>query len=339
LVAGTTPGAGETGNRRAIGSCLPAFQIMRPARTVSPPRRAAAKLAAMRVLHVHAHFDDFEFVAAGTFELWRRALGSAFRGRVLVCTDGRSGHHVRSRAETAAVRLAEQAAAARLGGYEFARLARPDGTPFGEARTLSTDLLAALWQAIREFEPDYLVCPPLPTDPLAGVHPDHVTVAEAVRRVAYMINVPHAFLDEYPAADETAARWLKTPVILNAYDGYMAGANGFDLAVDIEPAFDLVAAQSWCHQSQINEWLPWVARHQLEPTADLAAWQGKLRDRFRRQARELGLPADRAWEVFTVTAWGTVPDLAQLERDFPALHWPPGQAERLRAKLARFGAH
>ena len=25
--------------------------------------------------------------------------------------------------------------------------------------------LAALWQAIREFEPDYLFCPPVPADP------------------------------------------------------------------------------------------------------------------------------------------------------------------------------
>ncbi len=293
----------------------------------------------MRVLHIHAHFDDFEFVAAGTFELWRQTRPE-FRGRVLVCTDGRSGHQFRTREETARVRLAEQEASAALGGYEFELLKKPDGRPFEEAcRTLTTDLLASLWKSIREFEPDYILCPPLPTDPQAGIHPDHVTVAEAVRRVAYMINVPHAFLGEFPAADETVSRWVKTPVILNTYDGYMAGANAVDLAVEVEPAFDLVARESWCHQSQINEWLPWVARHHIEPTADLDAWKARLRSRFQRQAREMGLPADRAWEVFTVTAWGTVPGLEQLLRDFPALHQDPERHERLRTKLRRWSGH
>jgi LmbE family N-acetylglucosaminyl deacetylase len=290
----------------------------------------------MRVLHVHAHFDDFEFVAAGTFELWRRSHPE-FRGRVLVCTDGRSGHQFRTREETARVRLAEQEASAALVRYEFELLKRPDGRPFEEAcRTLTTDLLAALWKAIREFEPDYLLCPPLPNDPHAGVHPDHITVAEAIRRVAYMINVPHAFLGEYPVADETVSRWVKTPVILNTYDGYMAGANAVDLAVDVESVFDLVARESWCHQRQINEWLPWVARHHIEPTADLDGWKARLRSRFQRQARELGLPPERTWEVFTVTAWGNVPTEAQLQADFPGLQVDPERQARLHAKLQRW---
>ena len=291
----------------------------------------------MRVLHVHAHFDDFEFVAAGTFELWRRQLGAEFQGKVVVCTDGRSGHQFRTREETARVRLAEQTASAQLGGYEFELLRKPDGQPFEEAcRVLTTDLLAALWKTIREFEPDYLLCPPLPLDNLAGVHPDHITVAEAVRRVAYMINVPHAFLGEYPVADETKSRWVKTPAILNTYDGYMAGANACDLVVDVEEAFDVVAAESWCHQSQINEWLPWVARHHIEPTADLAGWKGKLRTRFERQARELGLPAGRAHEAFTVTAWGSVPSSEELARVFPNLLEDGERTARLRARLARW---
>src|SRR5205085_9707777 len=73
----------------------------------------------MKALCVHAHYDDFEFVAAGTFELWRRKLGSAFRGRVLVCTDGKAGHQFRTRDETGQMRLREQEASARIGGYEF----------------------------------------------------------------------------------------------------------------------------------------------------------------------------------------------------------------------------
>ncbi|MDO8543066.1 MAG: PIG-L family deacetylase [Opitutaceae bacterium] len=291
----------------------------------------------MRVLCVHAHFDDFEFVAAGTFELLRRRAAPDFRARVVVCTDSRSGHHFRTSAETAGVRHAEQQASAAIGHYEFEVLKKPDGKPFERGcHTLSDELLAALWQSIRDFEPDYLFCPPLPSDPLAGVHPDHITVAEAVRRVAYLINVPHAFLAEYPVADETKSRWVKTPVILNTYDGYMAGANAADIVVDVEEAFDVIAEESWCHQSQINEWLPWVARHHMEPTPNLAAWKGKLRERFNRQAGELGLPAGRAHEVFAPTAWGIVPTVEQLERDLP-VSVDPARRARLAERLARWG--
>lgn len=293
----------------------------------------------MRILCVHAHFDDYEFVAAGTFEMWRRKHGPTLRSRVIVCTDGRTGHHERTCADTARIRLAEQEASARVGGFEFQLLRRPDGRPFEEAcRILTNDLLAALWQAIREFEPDYLFCPPMPFDPLAGVHPDHITVADAVRRVAYMINVPHAFLTEYPVVDETQSKPIQTPIILNTYDGYMAGENVFDLVVDVEAAFDLVAETSWCHQSQIREWLPWVGRHNLAPPGSLDEWKVTLRKRFDRQQRELGLPVGRSCEAFAVTAWGVVPTLEKLRNDLPNLVPDADRDLRLANRLRRWGA-
>jgi len=138
-------------------------------------------------------------------------------------------------------------------------------------------------------------------------------------------------------ADETRSTWIKTPVILNTYDGYLAGTNAGDLVVDVEEVFDVIAAESWCHQSQINEWLPWVARHDIEPTPDLAAWKTKLRARFERQARQVGLPPGRACEVFTPTAWGIVPTLAQLERDLPLAATDAARRAQLAEKLARWG--
>ncbi|NBP25089.1 MAG: hypothetical protein EBU81_11180, partial [Proteobacteria bacterium] len=231
-----------------MGRGFESLTAYQPAEPFSPLR--------MRILCVHAHFDDFEFVAAGTFELFRRKHGADLKAKVVVCTDGRSGHHWRTPEETARIRLEEQAAAAAIGGYEFERLSRPDGRPFGEARLLSNDLLAALWKSIREFEPDYLFCPPLPADTRAGVHPDHITVAEAVRRVAYMINVPHAFVDDYPQERTAEARWIRTPVILNTWDSYIGeGPQSVpDVVIDVTESFDQIARQSWCHQSQIREW-------------------------------------------------------------------------------------
>ncbi|HEY2951798.1 MAG TPA: PIG-L family deacetylase [Verrucomicrobiae bacterium] len=288
----------------------------------------------MKALFIHAHFDDYEFTAAGTFELWRRKLGRNFRGRVLICTNGQAGHHFRSREETARMRLKEQEASARLGGYEFELLRLANGEPPREAcLQVTTDLLAALWKAIRDFEPDYLFCPPIPSDPLAGIHNDHATVADAVRRVAYMINVPHAFTPEFPA-DETRSRPCKVPVMVNVYDGYMFGANACDLAVDVDEAFASICDMTWCHQSQITEWLPWVGRHNMDAPKSLAEWSATLRQRFDRKNRELGLRTAHALELFRVTAWGLVPEFDQLLKDFPGVLPEASRLDELQARLA-----
>ena len=290
----------------------------------------------MKILHVHAHFDDYEFVAAGTFEMWKRKLGGSLRARVLVCTDGKAGHHARNRHQTGEVRLREQQESARVGGYELEVLKLPNGQVPREACLQPTiEFHAALWKAIRDFEPDYLFCPPVASDPLVGIHNDHVVVADAVRRVAYMINVPHAFTPEYPA-DESRSESKKVPVILNVYDAYMFGANGYDLAVDVEDAFDKVSRMSWCHQSQISEWLPWVGRHDIAAPASLAEWSATLRRRFLRQNQALGITSGRATEVFTVTAWGEVPTAEQLVSDFPALDAGASRLDALRQRLARW---
>ncbi len=291
----------------------------------------------MKALYIHAHFDDYEFTAAGTFELWRRMLGADFRAKVLVCTDGRAGHQFRTREETGRVRIEEQAAAARIGGFEWELLRLPDGQPPREAcLQVTPPLIAAIWKAIRDFEPDYIFCPPLSADPLAGIHNDHETIAEAVRRVAYMINVPHAFTPEYPA-DETRSTPCKVPVILNVYDAYMFGANAFDFAIDVETAFDAIAAMTWCHQSQIVEWLPWVGRHNMAPPASLEEWKATLRARFDRKNRELSIDSTHAVEVFRVTAWGAVPGIGQLPRDLPGMMPMKAGLDALAARLRLWG--
>ena len=290
----------------------------------------------LRALFVHAHYDDYEFTTAGTWELWRQRLGSEFRGRVLVCTDGSAGHHFHSRETTAAVRMSEQQAAAARGQFEFQPLRLPDGTlPREACLQITTPLLAALWKAIRDFEPHYLFCPPWVTDPLAGLHNDHQVVADAVRRVAYMINVPHAFIPEYPA-DESRSVVCRVPVIIHAYDGYQFGANSFDLALDTESTFDLVSELTWCHASQVTEWLPWVGRHQMAPAENLGEWKQTLRARFERRNRELGIPHTRYTEVFTVSAWGEVPTLEQLQRDWPKLDPESSRLEALGHRLRQW---
>lgn len=290
----------------------------------------------MKILCIHAHPDDYEFAAAGTFEMWRRKLAGGLQARVVVCTDGKAGHHFRTREDTMAIRMQEQKCSARIGQYDAQFLRYPDGeVPREACLQVTTPLLAGLWKCIRDFQPDYLFAPPYESDPRAGIHVDHVAVAEAVRKVAYMINVPHAFTPEYPA-DETRSTPCKVPVILTVYDAYMTGENAFDLAIDIEDSFDLLCHMTWCHQSQVAEWLPWVGRHSMPAPRSLDEWRAILRRRFERRNLELGLPGDRLHEFFTVTAWGEVPSEEQLLRDLPAISQQHSRLDALRKRLARW---
>jgi LmbE family N-acetylglucosaminyl deacetylase len=272
----------------------------------------------MRILFIHAHFDDFELTAAGTILLWKRKLGDALRARVVVCTDGRAGHQFRTREETGKMRLQEQEASMRIGGFEFELLRMPDGqVPREGAQQATTPLLAGLWKSIRDFEPDYLFCPPLPADPLAGIHVDHLAVAEAIRKVAYLINVPHAFTPEYPS-DETKSRPCRRPVILNVHDNYLADRR-FDFAVNVEAAFPAMCEMAYCHQSQINEWLPWVAPEANSPCKSLVEWSGIFRRRLERRNARLGLPPSPLVEPFTLTRWGRVAEREQALNDLPSV--------------------
>ncbi len=288
----------------------------------------------MKALFVHAHFDDFEFFGAGTFELLKRTHGNIFRSKVILCTDGKAGHYELDREETGQVRLREQLASARIGGYEFELLRLPDGSvPRDASLMLSRNLLAALWKSIRDFQPDILICPPIPTDPLAGVHNDHLVVAEAIRRVAFLIHMPHAFTPEYP---ESANTHCKAPIILTTYDSYTMSEAGFDLAIAVEPVIDMVAEMSWCHQSQIREWLPWVGRHSTKSPQSLEEWHSELRKRYIRANREAGLEVDQPFEFFTLTGWGRVPPLDELLAQLPPVHQEFSNLDRLRQKISKW---
>ncbi|MCJ8329717.1 MAG: PIG-L family deacetylase [Lentisphaeria bacterium] len=275
-------------------------------------------MAKIKALFIHAHYDDFEFTAAGTFELWRQQLDDEFQARVIICTDGKAGHQFRSREETGTMRIAEMEASAEIGGFEFESLRYANGEiPREACLQVDVDLLSALWKEIRDFEPDYLFCPPVITDAFAGVHIDHVAVADAIRKVAYMINVPHAFTPEYPS-DDPNPPLCKVPVIINCYDPYMHSSNALDVSVDISDAFDLVCEMSYCHKSQIVEWLPWVSSPTpTESPKDLDDWRRILRKNFSNRDKGNGLDNNIISEIFTITAWGSVPTVAQLKVDFP----------------------
>jgi hypothetical protein len=192
--------------------------------------------------------------------------------------------------------------------------------------------LPALWKEIRDFEPDYLFCPPIPGDTLAGVHVDHLEVAQAIRSVAYLLNVPHAFSPEYPD-DTEPPRPLRTPVILNTYDGYLGAGHRHDLAIDIAPVAEFVADMAWCHESQVREWLPWVNRHGMQISPDLDGWRHQFIERLETRKTVLGLEAAGLFEVFQVTAWGAVPTMSELLQDLPGISLQAMTADALERRL------
>lgn len=291
----------------------------------------------MRLLCVHAHFDDFELSAGGLFLTCCQRGGAEVEPKVIICTDGEAGHHRRSRHETGRMRVREQAASAEIGDYAFELLRYPSGqVPREGCLQASPACLAGLWRAIRAFEPDYLFCPPIPSDPRVGIHVDHIAVAEAIRNVAYMINVPHAFSPEFPDMEEGRAEPCKVPTILTVYDGYSMGEGGYDLAVDVEEVFPTVSRMAYCHQSQIAEWLPWVGRHEMEVPTDFEHWQAMLRARMCKRQRQLGIAIDRVMEVFTVTAWGRVPTVEELKRDIPGIRTEESHLDALTARLKQW---
>src|SRR5262249_45745439 len=113
-------------------------------------------------------------------------------------------------------------------------------------------------------------------------------------------------------------------------------ANAYDFAVDVEEAFPKIAEMTFCHQSQISEWLPWVGRHHISAAPSLADWQQVLRQRFNRKNGDLGITSERALEVFTVTAWGAVPRCEQLLKDFPAILPEQSQLSQLEGRLRQW---
>ncbi len=291
----------------------------------------------MKIQCVHAHPDDFEFVAAGTFTRFLSEKNAT--GLATICTDGAAGHHLHTREHTVQVRRREQERALALGKVGCEWLTLPDGRmPREGCIEVGRLLLAALWKSLRAFQPDYLFCPPLPCDNLVGIHVDHVAVAEAIRKIAYLVNVPHAFTPEYPELETTTPQACLTPVILQTHDSYSAGANAFDLAIDVEDQFELTAEMSWVHQSQIAEWLPWVGRHRMQVPATLTDWKSMVRQRFLMRNREMGVDSNRIFEFFSVTAWGEVPSIDKILQDFPGIAQNLCPLRSLETRLRRWRA-
>ena len=280
-------------------------------------------MSKLRVMSIMAHQDDFEFEAAGLFLKLRQHYGSDVELKILTTSTGVSGHHIMGCDETIRRREAEAVASANIVGAEYENLRQLDGTHIPAQVFCDRNMLGGLWNAIRAFAPDYIVAPPVVTNPLAGIHIDHQHTAEAVRLVAYQLGVPNA----YPTMFAPRVQSFPVPTILNCPDAYCKEAL-WHFGVDCNDVHEAKVNMLLKHESQVREWLPFVNSLNNTDQAlagsgewDENSWRENLLVRLNAVNKRHGFDDSVDREYFAVTCWGFVPSAEKLQQDLPFLFW------------------
>ncbi|KKR04416.1 MAG: hypothetical protein UT30_C0008G0038 [Candidatus Uhrbacteria bacterium GW2011_GWF2_39_13] len=262
----------------------------------------------IRLMSIMAHQDDFEFTAAGTFALMRKHYGDKVRIKILTTTRGASGHHQMNTEETFRRRDAEARRSAETIGAEYECLKCLDGNHVEAQFFPDRNALGGLWNAIRKFRPDYIFCPPVINNPLAGIHVDHYNTAVAVRMLGYQLTVPHA----YPVTGDAVAERVDFPLIINVDDMY-ARENEWHFCIDVSEVYDKKKVpMALCHESQIFEWLPWNANIQ-PPTTE--QFKENFINRHLNINKRYGLNDGIMREFFRITGWSR----KSLPKDFKTI--------------------
>ncbi len=231
-----------------------------------------------RVLVITAHPDDVDFGAAGTIAQWTDAgLDVSY----CIVTNGEAGGSdpTVSRTEMAAIRQAEQTAAAKqVGVHELHFLGYPDGrleTSIGLRRDIA--------RVIRLLRPDRVVCqsPERNYARMGASHPDHRAAGSAALDAVYPDSRnPFAFPELL--AEEKLEPWTVREV-------WISGSPAPTTYVDITDTFSRKVAALRCHVSQIS---------------DPEGIEGFLRGWLSRAAVQGGLPEGRLAETFQVLQTG-----------------------------------
>jgi LmbE family N-acetylglucosaminyl deacetylase len=231
-----------------------------------------------RVLVITAHPDDVDFGAAGTIAQWTDA---GLEVSYCIITNGDAGGSDRSvpRAEMAALRQAEQTAAAKqVGVHELHFLGYPDGR-VEPSLALRRDLA----RVIRLLRPDRVVCqsPERNYARMGASHPDHRATGSAALDAVYPDSRnPFAFPELL--SEEKLEPWTVREV-------WISGSPTPTTYVDITDTFARKVAALRCHLSQIS---------------DPEGLEEFLRGWLTRAAAQGGLPEGRLAEAFQVVQVG-----------------------------------
>jgi LmbE family N-acetylglucosaminyl deacetylase len=205
---------------------------------------AAKTEAKKRILAIHAHPDDTEFLAGGTLALL------AARGHslgIVTMTPGDCGSAEHSAVEISAIRRREASSAAAQIGAEYHCAEFRDLAIFND-----DDARRRVVAVIREFRPDLVLTAP-PVDYLC----DHETTSVLVRDALFIAPVPNY-------VTRAAHPSPPLPAIPHLY--YMNPAGNVDregvmvspgFVVNIESVFEKKKAMLAQHESQRN----WLRKH------------------------------------------------------------------------------
>jgi len=196
-------------------------------------------------MFIFAHPDDIEFGCAGTAACWAQA-GADISYVLLTSGDVGIADMSLTRAEAAAIREAEQSAAAQIAGVkEVVYLREPDGMLEN-----TMGLRRRLVRVIRRFRPEVVVCGD-PTMVIASDsyinHPDHRAAAfAAIDAVFPAAGQPHIFQD---LEEEGLAAHKVRKVYVQAW------GEG-EIYVNITETIDVKIAALRAHTSQMRDWDP-----------------------------------------------------------------------------------
>jgi LmbE family N-acetylglucosaminyl deacetylase len=195
-----------------------------------------------RILVVVAHPDDVDFGAAGSVATW---TAQGIDVSYCIVTDGEAGGSDPnlSRQEMAAIRRAEQTAAAECVGVTDLRfLGHPDGTV-----QPTIELRRDISRVIRHVRPQRVVTqsPQRNFERIYASHPDHLAAAEATLCAVYP-DARNQFAHPELLADEGLEPWTVREVWM------MVGADTNEY-VDTTEAIDRKVKALLCHTSQIAD--------------------------------------------------------------------------------------
>lgn len=264
-----------------------------------------------RVIVIGAHPDDCDLDAGGTAALFA-SLGYAVK--FVSVTNGDAGHQTQGGGALAKRRMAEAQEAGKRFGVTYDVLDNHDG------ELLPTlDIRLQVIRKIREWNADVVIAP-RPND----YHPDHRYTGVLVQDAAYMVAVPNVAPDTPPLK--------KNPVFLYSQD-FFQRPNPFrpDIAIDITSVYQQKIHAISAHESQVYEWLPWIAGYESEVPKNPADREKWLATRSVvpitpevRKTLELWYGKEKATlvknaEAFEICEYGTQPKEEEIRKLFPML--------------------
>ncbi|MEO5977760.1 MAG: PIG-L family deacetylase [Chryseolinea sp.] len=265
----------------------------------------------VRIIMLGAHPDDCDQEAGGTAILFAK-MGYAVK--FVSVTNGDAGHHLQGGGILAKRRLAEAKEAGKRFGVEYDVLGNHDGELLP-----SLEVRLQVIRKIREWNAD-IVMAPRPND----YHPDHRYTGVLVQDAAYMVAVPNVASDTPPLK--------KNPVFLYFQD-FFQRPNPFrpDVAIDISSVFPQKIHALDAHESQVYEWLPWIAGYLDQVPKDVSKREQWLSgDRDVKITPEVRTSLEKWYgkdyaakvqhaEAFEICEYGKQPNEADIRRMFPML--------------------